>query len=134
MKLQNTIPHMAGQSVRVNGTSYQLDAKGVVNVIDEKDIAKLLADRTAWRVYVDRSPIVNPVVTPAPVTVPTPLAAPIEESPEDAIPPDEWPDPDVSMTTKQLHEIADAYRVPYTSKTSKKALVDLIMVAMYGEE
>jgi len=43
----------------------------------------------------------------------------------------EWPDPKETMNKDTLHEIADAYEVPYEEKTTKKELVAAIKVAMY---
>lgn len=133
MKLQNTVPHMVNETVKVQGTVYEINGEGVADVDNEEHALRLLADRSMWRRYVERSPV-TPKVPEAPKP-PVQTKAP-ETKPEDTTKPpqengDEWPDPKTSMAVKQLHEIADAYQVEYDAKTTKKVLVDLIMKAMY---
>lgn len=141
MKLQSLLPHMLNNSVRVDGVTYRTDSNGVTTVNDEKHIQKLLSNSAAWRPYVERVPVsasgkpTKPVAKPAPVAElakvikPEPVSEPEPEL-EDR---EEYPDPTMSMTLARLQEIAGAYEVPYTSKTTKRELVDAIMVAMYGE-
>ena len=43
----------------------------------------------------------------------------------------EWPDPKESMAIDYLREMAEAYEVEFTSRTSKKTLVKRISAAMY---
>lgn len=44
-----------------------------------------------------------------------------------------WPDPDNSMSIEYLREMAVAYEVNHTNKTSKASLIKKITAAMYGE-
>jgi len=146
MKLQNLLPHMAGKAVLVNGTKYQLNAEGVVNVPNETDAAKLLASKS-WRAFEDsvEAPTVPQKASepqPQPAPPPEPPKAPVEAETasdpgsdaggEGKDPEEEWPDPDESMKKGYLQEMADAYEVEYTPKTTKKELVDAIMDKMYG--
>lgn len=48
--LVNLLRHMAGKSVLVNGTVYQIDPEGVVTDVADTDAAKLLQNK-AWMEY-----------------------------------------------------------------------------------
>lgn len=125
MKLQSLLPHRINTVVSVNGTEYRVDGKGIVNVTNEQDALKLLANAAGWKRYIEREPIaVKAVEAPA-------VALPSIVEEDTSI--KEYPDPTMKMSVSELREIADAYQVEYDAKTSKKVLVDLIMIAMYGE-
>ena len=143
--LQNTLAHAANTTVTVNGTKYEIDGSGVARDVDPDD-AKRLLKGTAWRV--PRTPVAGksgksgkpakkdpePVKAEKPpaVLVPDPVPETEEpEAPEEPEPESEWPDPTESMTPVYLREMADAYEVKYTSRTTKKSLVKLIKKAMY---
>ena len=138
MKLQNTVAHMAGTTVKANGNVYEVGPTGITDVDNENDAQRLLADRSTWRRYVERAPVVaKPDSEPAKVEIPKVVAKAPEKAPEPTTESDtgiDWPDPKPSMTVKQLHEIADAYQVEYTAKTTKSVLVETIMGAMYEDE
>lgn len=159
MKLQSTLTHMAGQSVKVNGNTYQLDADGVVDIKDKKDLAKLQANPSGWKSYVKRAPVTAKKVEKTPPPPPPPEEEPeevetpeeLEEKPEvpdggadpegtpdaensEAEEEDEFPDPKMSMTLDTLRTMASAYQVPYDDKTTKRVLVNALMEAMYPEK
>ena len=155
MKLQCTIPHMYGTTVKVNGTVYRIDGTGAAKVEKTEDAMKLLADSATWRPRVERTPVASTVIPKAvqvplpptpPVASPVPLAVPMEETkPDEGSQEDwggengkddekEWPDPTMQMKISELREIADAYQLAYTARTTKTVLVKAIMEAMYGEE
>lgn len=46
---------------------------------------------------------------------------------------DEWPDPHMGMGKPQLQEIAKAYELTFTPKTTKQELIDMINTAMYDQ-
>jgi hypothetical protein len=77
MKLQNVLPHMANGSVLVNGHQYELDAQGVVlSDMTAEDARKLLTNRAAWRIAIERQ-----VVTPEPVAPERPITVPDAREP-----------------------------------------------------
>jgi len=100
MNLQNVLPHMANASVLVNGHEYKTDAQGIVRDVVEADAQKMLANRAAWRIYIDRQavpevwpqekaeeqPVARPItipdkpaLEPTPVPVPVPVPTPVPE-------------------------------------------------------
>lgn len=122
-KLQCLLPHKINTVVSVNGTEYKIDSKGIANVVNEADAIKLLANAAGWKRLIEREPIAKVETTSIPL--------PSKEVEETTLV--EYPDPNTKMSLSELREIADAYQVKYDTKTSKKALVDLIMSAMYEE-
>jgi hypothetical protein len=82
MKLQNILPHMANSSVLVNGRTYEIDGHGVIlgDVVLE-DAQKLLVNRAAWRVVVERQAVAEPIAVP-----PAPGPDPVLEGKEPAEP------------------------------------------------
>lgn len=162
MDLQNVLESKRGTRLLVNGTVYNIDKRGIVWNILEKDATKLLQNRNVWRIWDGGK--TKPVTMPAPkVEIPAPKVTPILTSgsripePEVAEPKpevkepeveveieestveaeseedEEWPDPTMTMKKSQLWEIADAYEVAYTDKTKKAALVKSIEKAMYPD-
>jgi len=94
MNLQNVLPHMANASVLVNGHEYKTDAQGIVRDVAEADAQKMLANRAAWRIYIDRQavpevkaaekveeqPVARPITIPdKPVPVPVPVPTPMPD-------------------------------------------------------
>lgn len=95
--------------------------------------AVLAADATT---EMPAPPPVQPAAVPAPAPEPTPepAAAPAPAEPEPSgEDEEEFPDPHMGMKKPQLQKIAKAYELQYTDRTSKKALVDMIMAAMYDQ-
>ncbi|UCG53369.1 MAG: hypothetical protein JSW58_07400 [Candidatus Latescibacterota bacterium] len=134
MKLQNIRPGKANSKVWVNGTLYELDGKGVVEVEDQKDQDELLADISSWRVYVPREPATAPESKPEARPKEKAEVEPVETPGDDPEGDDNpWPDPTMDMEISYLREMAEAYQVTFTKKTPKKALVAKIKKAMYGE-
>ena len=115
MKFRSTSP--VGSAVNINGNIYMV-TNGVINVDKEADINKLLKLSGSWTPIVERTPVVTEATTV------------VEETVEDNG--EEYPDPNMKMTVAELHRIADAYEVTYSSKTTKRQLVNAIMKAMYG--
>ena len=69
MKLQNNLPHMRNQSVKVDGTVYPIDGDGITEEItNPSDLKKLLMDRSSWKRY-----------------FPVPEVAELEESTEETV-------------------------------------------------
>lgn len=158
-KLKNNLPHMAGQSVNVNGTRIQIDSDGIVEISDPLIVDRLLQNKAAWSLVASEEkaatkPKVSKKVeapkkvdTPKKVEIPTPpktiVREPIveekKEEPKkeklDQVVEDgwvDWPDPTPSMSINYLRQMADAYpSVNYTIKTSKAELIKRIMTAMY---
>jgi hypothetical protein len=72
-RVRNTLAHMKGQVISVNGRSYQLDQDGEVKIGNPDDATKLLGGKT-WKlvpepVEVETAPIrldikIKPVVMP----------------------------------------------------------------------
>lgn len=86
MDLQNVLPHMANASVLVNGHEYKTDAHGIVRAVSDADAQKMLLNKSAWRIHVDRQAVqeAKPVESPAPerpITVPD-ARAPVPPAPE----------------------------------------------------
>jgi len=87
MKLQNVLPYMANGSVLVNGHQYELDAQGIVlSDMTDEDARKLLTNRAAWRIAVERQVVTPEPVAPAPVLSERPITIPNMREPV-AVPP-----------------------------------------------
>lgn len=159
-KLKNNLPHMAGQSVNVNGTRIQIDSDGIVEISDPLIVDRLLQNKAAWSLVASEekaatkpkveapkrveavkveAPKKVEITTPPKVIVREPI---VEEKKEeskkeklDQVTEDgwaDWPDPTPSMSIGYLRQMADAYpSVNYTIKTSKAELIKRIMTAMY---
>lgn len=84
MDLENLHAHKRGTSVKVNGTAYEIDSKGVARGVKDADALKLLADRTSWRKVITRAPA--PPAPPAQAPVSAPPSAPAESAPPPAPP------------------------------------------------
>lgn len=71
MDLLSLLPHMRGQTIRVNGTEYAIDERGLAKDVSEADAAKLLQNRQGWKQQVERKPLAQteelPPAPPAPV-------------------------------------------------------------------
>ncbi len=152
MDLENTLPQKRGTKVRVDGTTYEIDSKGIVRDVQEAHAKKLLSGTSrTWRALIVRAPVAveKQEAPPAPAPV-APKAAPVPapeevilehpEQPEVAAPdaekPDagEWPEPTEEMEVAYLLQMAAAYGIKATSKQGKKRIVALIKKAMYGDE
>jgi len=154
--LKNCLPHMAGQTVKVNGAVYQIDEAGLVNIDDKSAVDKLLQNKAAWsRVAMQiqvtpakteqPKPVETSVEKPASKPVRKPVAKkvvvePVKKTKKQKEQPAgvdnggvDWPDPTPSMAIGYLRQMAEAYDVPFTGKTPKSELVKLIHAAMYDE-
>lgn len=133
MKLQNVLMHMRGASVKVNGTRYDLDENGFVEVGSEVDANKLLLNKSAWQLLLsmrDSSPARKAEV----VIRENPESEAIESEPDGDLDA-EYPDPTEEMTLPELKKLADAYHVSYSDQPKKAVLITRIMTAMYpGKE
>ena len=143
-RLKNKLPHMAGQSVKVNGVAYQLDSQGVVDIPDQGAVDKLLSNTAAW-VLASSKPKVKPKKTAAPTPAKKVVRKPVveeektkpkKEEKQAAVEIDDgendWPDPTPAMSIAYLRQMADAYpSVNYTIKTPKGELIKRIRQAMY---
>jgi len=154
--LRNKLPHMAGQSVTVNGQRYQIDSTGIAEIDDPLAVDKLVQNREAWSLVTTETPkkaektqkseAPKAVEIPKKVEAPTPaktiVREPIVEKEKteskektDATTEDgwvDWPDPDPTMSIGYLRQMADAYpSVNYTIKTPKSELIKRIYAAMY---
>jgi hypothetical protein len=93
-KLKNSLPHMAGQSVNVNGTRFQIDANGLVEIDDPLVVDRLLQNKAAWSLVSEKPTVVKAEVakvkvekkvetqkvdTPKKVETPTPAKAIVRE-------------------------------------------------------
>jgi hypothetical protein len=149
MRLQNIVRHKRGTVVNVNGTHYQIDDDGFVEDVAPEHAERLLKN-DAWRVVgsgtgvqpkrarpgmslvTATGEIISapepepeaPVVPEAPVQEEAPARAPVTTG-------DDWPDPDESMDLDYLKNMAKAYGVRVTKKSTKKSLVQKIKAAMY---
>lgn len=145
-KLRNKLPHMAGQSVNVDGQRFQIDADGFAEIEDKSAVDKLLQNKAAWSLEVSETKV-EPTKTEEPKVTPPVVRKPVVEKekaeiketkkpvavPDDSA--DEWPDPTPSMSISYLRQMANAYpSVNYTIKTSKAELIKRINAAMYDEE
>ena len=132
MRFRSTIPHKAGSSLLINGSQYQIDADGVIEVQDHEDAAKLKQDAT-WL------PLAAPKIRePKQASPREPIVAEAEEveaieAPADAEPEPEWPEPHEGMELSFLRSMSDAYKVKYGPRSLKATLVRNIKKAMYEE-
>jgi len=129
MKLRTVLSHKFGTSVKVDGQKYDIDDEGFLEVEDTKHALKLLQNNT-WQRAVERTPSkAKSQAKDKPKDEPKdkPKEKPKEEEENGA----DYPDPSMSLTLPKLREMADAYEVPYTSKTKKAELVELLNEAMY---
>jgi hypothetical protein len=129
---------MRGKSVLCNGTTYELDMEGEVEVDDAEDAEKMLSARE----WVDADNM--PIAPRAPVkerakggsgavqligkdgkTMATKKDPPIPADGED------WADPDPGYSIEWLKACADAYEVSYGKTIKPKTLADRIKKAMY---
>jgi hypothetical protein len=100
MDIQNVLPHMANASVLVNGHEYKTDAQGIVRNVADADAQKMLLNRAAWRVHIDRQavPEVKPVEKaeekPVELPVERPITIPDKPRPEPVVTPDPLPVPE----------------------------------------
>lgn len=159
MDLQNILERKRYTKVLVNGTVYEIDARGVVRDVKKEDAEKLLKNSKVWRIYNEKQPVKraqsekapekpepppeDPEVSQEPEEAPAEAPEAPEEASEDSneedgeepeeASGDEYPDPDMRMNKAKLQEIADAYEVEYSSSTTKLELVDLINEAMYPD-
>jgi len=129
MRFRSTIPHKAGSGLLINGSQYQIDADGVIEVQNPEHSAKLQQDSTWLPLAVPKnnepklaSPR-NPVVEEA-----EEIEAPADEEPEP-----EWPEPHEGMELAYLRSMSDAYKVKYGPRSLKATLVRNIKKAMYEE-
>jgi len=148
--VQNSLLHMRGQCISIDGHDYKCDEQGIIRGIPEADAKQLVERRsTTWRYYTERKPVVAiPINLVAPVL---PLPEDLKKIPEVEVPkvvaevktaekveekiPEEgqdWPDPQTSMNIEYLQQMAQAYQVKYNLNTSKATLVKKIMAAMYS--
>ena len=147
MDLVNLLLHRRNSTVTVNGTVYKIDADGGCRGVADADAAKMLGNREAWRRW-DGKPLQDrpavqavakiglitqdgEVVTPQPTVTPASIAetATIEwQEPAEGA---DWPDPVEAMPIEYLRRMADAYDVKHGTKTSKKTLIEKILVEMY---
>lgn len=150
MKLQHETK--ADKSIYVNGTVYQVDAEGCVEVNKKADAAKLLGmpgwveasqaganHRQSARPQPRKGGValINSVGAPVPgqkgMPEPEKTLEPVPQDPEsggqegDA----EWPHPTEDMDLDYLKEMADAYEVSYGRNIGAKTLVKRIEEAMY---
>lgn len=87
MKLQNLFPHMANGSVLVNGRHYELDDRGATKEdVPSEDAQKLLANRAAWRIFVERQAASESVPEKRPITIPE-AKSPVPAAEPVAVPP-----------------------------------------------
>jgi len=147
--VKNTLSHMKGQWINIDGREYQCDQEGVIRGIPEADAKQLLDRRNGpWRLFTERKPvsasvpeIVPPSLPPVPSVAPAPVPEPVAQSSEvpeaTAVvekipgPGEEWPDPTTDMSIEYLQKMADAYQVKYSKNTSKKELVKRLAATMY---
>lgn len=101
MKLKNSLRHMINNKVRVNGTTYQLNAKGVIDIDDKDAIATLLQDEAWSRVSTKRNPVGS---------VPT-----VKEGPNY-----------VNMSKKDLINMCKYKKVNFKSSMAKEDLIKLL--------
>jgi len=153
MDLQNVLPHKRNTKVLVDGTVYDLDEQGVVRGMKKEHAEKLLQNRQVWRIFTERKPVEGKKskkaaeAQKAPEKVESPSEAPeVSEEPLEALTDDsgdsegdsgsedEWPDPEDSMPIEYLREMAEAYEVKFTERTSAATLVKRIKKAMYPDE
>jgi hypothetical protein len=132
MKLKNTLPHMRGKAVLVNGTIYTIDEYGFADIGDEADSKKLLAG-AAW---------VNPsVATPAKKAAPRKSGFLIVEDKKtgktDTLVAPEKEDtivkPDENTPLEELKTMADGLGLKYRSTLAKAKLLKRVLNAMKGE-
>lgn len=125
-KLKNNLPHMAGQSVKVNGETYQIDASGIAEISDAAAVVKLLQNKSAWSlVAAEKKAKPKESITPPPpkkvVRKPIQKEEKEEEKEKTA-----WPEPSVSMSLSYLRQMAVAMGIMHASKAPKGELVKLI--------
>lgn len=157
--VQNSLAHMRGQFISIEGKDYKCDEQGIIRGMPEADAKKLVERRNSpWRYYTERKPVAKapgPVAPVAPVASPSPLIPPVEHVPEvpkvpevkveakpevpapseaEKIPApgEDWPDPDEKMSLGYLQKMAQAYNVKFNKTMSKAVLTKKIMAAMYG--
>jgi hypothetical protein len=157
MDLQNKLIHMFNKTVKVNNNIYQIDAKGIARNVADADAKKLLQNKAAWVICVNKAsePAIEKKITKVNEQIAKeliekeqqiakdtgkidrqPAVDPVKDIAEDANRDEvdeEWPDPDLSMPKAYLEEMATAYEVKFNTKTTKKELVDRIMQAMYPD-
>jgi hypothetical protein len=158
--IQNSLAHMKGQVISIDGRAYQLDAEGIVREMPDADAQQLLQNKgTPWHVLIERKPViaakvaspvppakvaeVKPVVEVKPVEPPKPVPEPEPivkgdtkkeiKLTEEKIPVagEEWPDPTTKMSLPYLKKMADAYKIKYKGDVLKPNLVKKILAAMY---
>lgn len=148
VNVQNTLSHMKGQIISIEGREYKLDENGIFWGMPDEDARQLCERRgTPWRYYTERKPVTAAPLPVAPVALPPEPPPPVVPSePVKAVEPtegvgatvekipgegEEWPDPVMSMSLEYLHKMAQAYQVKFSKNTPKPTLIKKITAAMY---
>ncbi len=140
MDLQCKQKHMAGQSITINGTTYEIDADGVAKGLSDADAKKL-------RMFDHWEPVAGSKKASAPAKPkeaakpkeepkakePEPTPDPEPEEPEQEEEEEYEDEPSEDMDIEELRAMADAYEVSYTSRTGAATLVKRIKEAMYED-
>lgn len=131
MDLFTTEEHYRNTRIRINGNTYDIDHDCVLRGVAEEDAQKLLGFASrVWRIWEGAHPAEVAKVRkqmaeskPKPEKKPEPIVEPEEEK--------EYPAPTMQMSKPELQEIAMAYEVEFSERTSKAELVRLIEAVMF---